>query len=179
MDGPVVRAAKAALERGDVNLVLAYVPASGEPEVREAFALASRVRGLSGEAREVADLHLFETAVRVHRAGEGAPYTGLKPAGLDHGPVIPIAERALESGSPEELADVLMRAMRDELRSRFAHVTALKSHAGESLENAREYTQAMLGLQVWAHLLYTAVRAPAHSGEGEAAHGGAHQHHAA
>jgi tetratricopeptide (TPR) repeat protein len=36
--------------------------------------------------------------VRIHRAGEGAPYTGLKPAGLSEGPIIPIAEKAIEIG---------------------------------------------------------------------------------
>jgi hypothetical protein len=34
---------------------------------------------------------------RLHRPGEGAPYTGLKPAGQDFGPVIPAAEHAIES----------------------------------------------------------------------------------
>jgi hypothetical protein len=179
IDGPVVQAAKAALERGDVNLVLAYVPATAETEVREAYELASRVRGLSRDAQAVADLHLFETAVRVHRAAEGASYTGLKPAGLDHGPVIPVAERALASGSADELADFLTRTLHDELRSRFAHATALKSHAEASLEDARAYTQALLGLQVWAHALYTAVKAPAHAHAAETGHTGAHQQHAA
>jgi hypothetical protein len=47
-------------------------------------------------SREVADRHFFETVVRLHRAGEGAPYTGLKPAGLDVGPVIPVAEHGLQ-----------------------------------------------------------------------------------
>ena len=49
----------------------------------------------------MADLYFFETVVRVHRAGEGAAYNGLKPAGLDEGPVIPIAEKAIETASPE------------------------------------------------------------------------------
>ncbi|WP_431298609.1 DUF6448 family protein [Tabrizicola sp. BL-A-41-H6] len=41
------------------------------------------------------------------RAGEGAPYIRLKPAGLDEGPVIPVAEQAIESGSPERLIAML------------------------------------------------------------------------
>jgi Family of unknown function (DUF6448) len=48
-------------------------------------------------SREVADRYFFETVVRVHRAAEGASFTGLKPAGLDVGPIIPVAERAIES----------------------------------------------------------------------------------
>lgn len=45
--------------------------------------------------------------VRLHRAGEGAPCTGLKPAGLDVGPVIPLAERAIASDDADELAELL------------------------------------------------------------------------
>src|SRR5690349_7161672 len=107
MDGPVVTAARRALECNDPGLVLPYVPRSGEDEVRRAFAAVSVVRDHGPAEREIADLHFFETVVRVHRAGEGAPYTGLKPAGLDHGPVIPVAERALETGSPDELVRLL------------------------------------------------------------------------
>jgi Family of unknown function (DUF6448) len=82
MDGPVVSAASKALEAEDVNFALAYVPESGEAEVRSAFKKVLRAREADDQAaREVADLYFFETVVRVHRAGEGAPYTGLKPAG--------------------------------------------------------------------------------------------------
>jgi hypothetical protein len=89
LDGPVVSLARRALDAGNVNLVLPWVREQDEAEVREAFAHALAVRKLGGEAKDLADRHFFETLVRVHRAGEGAPYTGLKPAGRDLGPAIP------------------------------------------------------------------------------------------
>ena len=104
MDGPVVTAARHALEAADVDMVLPFVHADGEAEVRAVFDTVMPVRALSSAAREVADRLFFETVVRIHRAGEGAPYTGLKPAGLSVGPVIPLAERAVETGSPDEVA---------------------------------------------------------------------------
>ena len=131
MDGPVVLAAREALETGDVERVLPYVPASGEPEVREAFGRTRTVRALGAEAREVADRWFFETAVRVHRAGEGAPYTGLKPAGGDFGPVIPVAERALETGGADELAGVLCGIVREQVERRLARAMALRERAGD------------------------------------------------
>ena len=169
MDGPVVVAARRALETGDVEMILPYVHASGEDEVREAFDRTLKARSLGGEARDVADRWFFETAVRVHRAGEGAPYTGLKPAGLDVGPVIPAAERALETGSIGELVDVLCATVRGEVERRHRHAMALKQHAGEGVADAREYVEAMLGLQVWAHGVYRQVTADPH------AHSGAHE----
>jgi Family of unknown function (DUF6448) len=95
LDGPVVGAARAALEAGDVALVLPFVPERDEADVRSAFTDVTRVRAMGDEARAVADRFFFETVVRVHRAGEGASYTGLKPAGTPVSPVIPIAEEAL------------------------------------------------------------------------------------
>ena len=162
MDGPVVTAAKRALEAKDVSIALAFVPKDGEDEVTRAFEAALRIRDLGSSVREVADLHFFETVVRVHRAGEGAPFTGLKPAGLDHGPVIPVAERAIESGSPERLIELLTVGVEEEVRRRFDRVMELKARANGDLDANRAYVAAMLDLQVWSHGLYQATGASAH-----------------
>jgi len=166
LDGPVVTAARAALDIEDVDLILPYVHEPGEAEVRHAFDLAVKARTQGAEAREVADLYFFETVVRVHRAGEGAPFTGLKPAGLDVGPVIPLAERAIEQGDAAELGQFLSAAVRDEVMARFAALMELKAHADDDAAAARRYVTAMLGLQVWAHKLHGAVHAAAHEGAG-------------
>jgi hypothetical protein len=164
MDGPVVRAAREALDIENVDVILPYVHKAGEAEIRSAFELARKARTQGVEAREVADRFFFETAVRVHRAGEGVPYTGLKPAGLDVGPVIPLAERAIASGDPAELADFLADAVRRETGERFAAVQRAHASAGEGVDAARAYVEAMLGLQVWSHKLYGAIHAAAHEG---------------
>lgn len=168
LDGPVVRAARVAIETGDVNQVLPYVPAAGEREIIEAFQLGRAVRPLGAEARRLADTAFFETVVRVHRAGEGAPYTGLKPAGLDVGPVIPVAERAIESGSADELTALLRRFVEHEIEQRFQQMLELKPANGDVAAH-REYVEAMLGLQVWAHSLYMAIHAQPHE-HGEHSH---------
>jgi hypothetical protein len=170
LDGPVVTAARKALDAGDVDLILPYVHADGAAEIRDAFDRTVKARVLGPEAEDVADRWFFETAVRVHRAGEGAPFTGLKPAGLDVGPVIPAAERALDGGSPDELVDVLCATVRAQVAQRLDRAVALKTHAGDSVEDAREYVEAMLGLQVWAHAVHKQVIADSH------AHLGGHDH---
>jgi hypothetical protein len=109
LDGPVVSAARKALDSGDPNPVLIWVQPKDEAEVRHAFAEAVAVRKLSPQAREMADRYFFETLVRVHRAGEGAPYTGLKPAGRDLGPAIPLADKAVATGSEAELASFVSK----------------------------------------------------------------------
>lgn len=163
LDGPVVAAARKALDATDVDLILPFVYAGGTDEIRDAFDRAVKVRALGAEARDVADRWFFETVVRVHRAGEGASFTGLKPAGLDVGPVIPAVERALDSGSTDELIDVMCSNVRDQATLRHRHAMALKTHADDSVEDARAYVEAMLGLQVWAHSIYKQVMADPHA----------------
>lgn len=168
LDGPVVTAAAAALEARRVELVLPYVPADDEQEVREAFAQTLAVEPLGPAAKRLADEWFFENVVRIHRAGEGAPYTGLKPAGLGHGPVVPVAERAIASGSPDELVAVLTRMVEDAVRARFEHVVRRKAGANGDVAANRRYVEAMLGLEVWSHSIHEALHADPHE------HGHAH-----
>jgi hypothetical protein len=164
MDGPVVAAARRALEREDVNLILPYVKDNATADVKSAFEKALRARRADPAAREVADLYFFETAVRLHRAGEGAPYSGLKPAGLDVGPVIPVAEKAIETGSPEALIRLLSDTLRQEVQHRFDHMKHLRDYRASDVAKAREYVEAMLGLEVYSHKLYLAMKAKPHEG---------------
>ncbi len=94
LDGPVVASARRALASGNVNHALVWVKADDEGVIREAFAKARAVRKGGGAAGELADRYFFETLVRVHRAGEGAPYTGLKPGGAIE-PIVRAADEAL------------------------------------------------------------------------------------
>ena len=95
VNGPVVGAAKQALEKGNVKLVLPYVQPDAEAELTAAFNQALKVRKSGGEAQKLAETYFFETSVRLHRQGEGAAYTGLKYES-DFGPALEAADAALE-----------------------------------------------------------------------------------
>ena len=161
-DGPVVAGALTALDTGEVNMALRFAPKDAEDEIRTAFTKAVQARSSGQVAREVADLYFAETVVRLHRAGEGATFTGLKPVGLDVGPVIPLAEHAIETGAGDELVTFLSDTLHEEVKHRLERVLELKARADTGLAEAREYTSAMLGLQVWSHKLYGAMRASPH-----------------
>lgn len=111
MDGPVVKAAQKALEAAKAGPVLAWVHPKDEAEIKTAFLETLAVRKLSPEAKELADRYFFETLVRIHRAGEGAPYTGLKPAGSVNTPGLAAADRAIETGKIEPVSKLLQRAV--------------------------------------------------------------------
>ena len=175
MDGPVVTAAKEALEKGNVNLILPWLPKKGEDELKEAFERTLRVRKSSKEAKELADYWLFETAVRLHREGEGEPYTGLKPAGLDEGPVVPRAEEAIEKEDASEVIEFLSHTVEEEVQKRLNHALSLKSHDENDVDAAREYVNAMLEFMLYSHKLYTYMTsAGGHAHAAEAGHG--HKH---
>lgn len=100
LDGPVVKAAQKALDSGNLNPVLIWVKKTDEAEIKNVFQKTLAVRKLNPQAKELADTYFFEMLVRIHRAGEGASYTRLKPAGRDLGPAIPAADKAIESARP-------------------------------------------------------------------------------
>jgi Family of unknown function (DUF6448) len=161
MDGPVVKAARRALESHDANLVLIWVQKKDEAEVRQVFQATLAVRNLSPEAKELADRYFFETLVRLHRAGEGAPYTGLKPAGRDLGPAIPAADRALEDGSMEKLKALLTDAMQRSLRKHYEQTLTKKRFRTDDLAAGREYVEAYVEFVHYVERIHEASTMPA------------------
>lgn len=141
LDGPVVATARATLATGDVTPLLKWVPSGDEETIREAFKHTMAVRSLGNEARQLADMYFFETLVRIHRAGEGVPYTGLKP-GTDIDPAVVMADKSLESGSVEKLSKVLTGAMNKGLRQRFNSALEKQKHADNSVTAGREFVEA-------------------------------------
>jgi len=141
LDGPVVMTAKSALEKGDVTPVLKWVKKEHEAEIRDAFKKTLVVRAKGPEAKELADLYFFGTLVRIHREGEGAPYTGLKPAGTVE-PPIAAADKALNSGSVDGLVKAVTDHVAAGIRERFNHAVETKKHADENVEAGREYVAA-------------------------------------
>lgn len=142
LDGPVVTAARHALESGDVNRVLIWVRKENEAEIRAIFNNTMNVRKLGPEAEAFADRYFFETLVRIHRAGEDAPYTGLKPAGRNLGPAIPAADKAIETGSDEALILLLTEEMQEGLRTRFKALFGKRGFTPDNVPAGREYVEA-------------------------------------
>lgn len=170
LDGPVVNLARQALAQGDVRLVLPWVALDKEEEIKDAFDLATAVRGKGDDERELADRFFFETLVRVHREGEGAPFTGLKPAGLDLGPAIPAADRALETGDPGPLLTLVNEKVHEGIHRYYTEAKERKAHAGESVEAGRAYVQAYVPYLHFVERLYTDATTPIAHGAGEGTH---------
>jgi len=160
MDGPVVKAAQKALINGDVNLVLIWIQKNDENEIRQAFARTLAVRKLSDEAKELADVYFFETLVRIHRAGEGEPYTGLKPAGRDLGPAIPLADQVLITGKADPIVKLITDGTRQGLTERFDHAVKARNYSTANVEAGREYVRAYVTFMHYVERAYLAAIQP-------------------
>ena len=161
LDGPVVIDARAALAAEDVTPVLKWVQAEDEAEIRAAFDRTLAVRAAGGAALELADIWFFETLVRVHRAGEGAPYTGLKPAGAVE-PGIAAADLAIDTGSADGLVAALTEHLDEGVRHRFERVVAAREHAGHNVAAGRAYVAAYVDFIHYVEGLHVALAGPAH-----------------
>ena len=170
LDGPVVNLARQALAKGDVKIILPWVAADKEAEIRKAFDLTMAVRGKGEKEKELADMYFFETLVRIHRAGEGAPYTGLKPAGLDLGLAIPAADKALETGNPEELLKLINGEVHEGIHKYYTEAKEKKAHAEEGVKAGRAYVNAYVPYLHFVERLYLDASTPVTHGGEEGTH---------
>jgi len=175
LDGPVVTDARAALLQQDVTPVLKWISADAEGEIRAVFDRVLAVRKLGDEARALADHSFFETLVRVNRAGEGAPYSGLKAAGSVE-PTITKADRALEQGSVDQLARTIASHVEQGIRKRFATALENRKHAADSITQGRKYVESYVAYVHFVEGIVQAVHAGPHHGEEAIEAGAAHAH---
>lgn len=161
MNGPVVKAAQKALETADVSLVFIWVQKKDEAQIQEAFRKTLAVRNLSPEAKKLADMYFFETLVRIHRAGEGVAYTGLKSAETQGDPGMDAADKALEKGTAEELLKDVTDAVRHGIHEQFTNAMARQTYKKDDTAAGRAYVKAYVKFIHYVERLYQAAKQPA------------------
>lgn len=169
LNGPVIQDARTALEKGVVTPVLKWVKKDAEPEISAAFDKALAERKLNKDA---ADMKFFETLVRVHRAGEGVSFTGLKPSGSVE-PIVAGADKALETGSINDLTQAMSKHLTSSVAERFERAFALMRHKDESVEAGREYVEVYVEYVHYVeglHAMIVGKGGQHHEESGEAKH---------
>ena len=142
MDGPLIADARKAIAQNNVNYALKWVSAANEKEIKDAFDLMMKVRGFSPEAKELSEKYFFENLVRIHRAGEGVPFTGVKPSGTPLDEKVLAADKSIEAGSLSPLEGMVAKDDMPELTKRFEKVMSLKNFDVNNVEAGREYIEA-------------------------------------
>ncbi len=145
VDGPVIADAKRAIETNNLNYILKWVKQESEKEMTDIFDLTMRVGKLNSEAKELSERYLFENLVRIHREGEGAPFTGVKPSGTHVDEKVLAADKSIETGDLSALESMVSDDKKHELRERFDKVMKLKNFEVNNVDAGREYVEAYVG----------------------------------
>lgn len=142
MEGPVIKDAQKALDNNNVNIVLKWVPKEHEKELINSFEKTQKVRKQNAESKELADNYFFETLVRIHRAGEGVAYTGIKPVGTKIDDNILEADKVVESGKIDHLLKMLPEKKHKEVKKLFDYIVALNKYDVNDVEAGRKWVDA-------------------------------------
>jgi len=159
MNGPLIPEAKAALEKGDVAPILKWIKKDKEDEIKAAFAQAVAVRAKGPEAKELADKYFLETLVRVHRAGEGAPYTGIKDEPVE--PIVAMADKALADGASDEMIKKMSAHMARAIQEKFQKAMEARKNKDKSVEAGREFVEAYVIYMHYVEAIHTAIMSAA------------------
>ena len=142
MDGPTVADGKKAIEAKNVNYVLKWVTPENEKEISEIFDLSMKVKDLSPEAKKLSENYFFENLVRIHRAGEGVSFTGVKPSGTAIDEKVLAADKSIAVGNLSPLENLVEKDKMPELKERFEKAMALKDYDVNDVEAGRKYIEA-------------------------------------
>ena len=173
-DGPAVTCGRKALETGNINYALKWIPAEGEAELRDVFGKTLEVRTLGIDAAELADRLFLETMVRIHRMSEGVGFTGIQPVGGPVDPVVAAADEAIAQGSDAHLLPMVPQERRVELDRRFDAALAVKDFDVDDVVAGRRYLAAYVDFFKYAegedHAHHGHENAPAGSHDHACAH---------
>jgi hypothetical protein len=91
-----------ALATGNANFVLMWVPEELENTLKNILEKTCCERSIRKNMQNRTIDWYFETVNRLHSANDGALYSCLKHGGRDEIPIVPMMERAIETGNLEK-----------------------------------------------------------------------------
>lgn len=155
VEGPVVKAAQAALNSGNINHVLIWIPAENENELKELFQKVSGIRNINENVREISDLYFYETVVRIHRMGEGVGYTGLKGKDFKPEEGIEAADLAIQNNSVEAILAHVEISDHEKVKNYFNELQSKKNFELNNVAAGRDYVSSYVHFIHYIESLYT------------------------
>lgn len=142
MDGPTAQDGQTALDTRNPSVALKWVGPESASELSAVFERSLAARELGGAAREVADRWFLENLIRLHRAGEGVAFTGLKPTGTPVDERVAAADRSIADGDLRSLVGQVPSDRRPELTRRFATLLERQHYDIDDVDAGRAYIEA-------------------------------------
>lgn len=164
-DGPVIKDATKALETNNANLVLKWITPEQEKEIIPLFNKTIQLKNGDKEVYAIVEKHFFETLVRLHRQTEGAPYTGLKPAGITK-QIIQMTDEAIEVGNVDDFLVKLNAHINKVIREKYQKVSELDKVKDNSTEQGRAFVKAYVSYTHTIEAMHDILE-----------HGGGHEGH--
>ena len=156
-DGPVIKDALKALDQNNVQLVLKWIEPQQEMEIIPLFDKTYRLKSGDKQVYSIVEKYFLETLVRLHRETEGAPYTGLKPAGSTT-PLVTMADNSIANKDVEGVIKTVTNHLEQVLRERYATVAKLSKTKDNLVVQGREYVHAYVEythtLEALEHILH-------------------------
>ncbi len=165
-DGPVIKDAAKALETNNVNLVLKWITKEQEKEITKLFQKTYELRNGDKGVYEIVEKHFFETLVRLHREAEGAPYTGLKPAGTTK-QIIQMTDKALKENNVDDFLLKLNNHINKVVREKYQKASVLNKLKDDSVEKGREFVAAYVDYTHTVEAIHDIIE---HGGSSHAGH---------
>jgi len=155
-NGPVVMAAKKALSTNNVNFVLIWVRSEDEAQIKQAFQTTMELRKLCPPVQDAIDNYFFETLVRIHRAGEGVAYTGIKDSGEVEIPIA-AADDAIEKNSLADVMKLLNEVISKGVNEKFNEAISKYNYDKDNVEAGREYIESYVLFMHYVEAIYNAA----------------------
>jgi hypothetical protein len=146
--GPMMKAARMALESGNARHILIWVPEGSENTLKNLLEKACCER--YSQKSKAADWY-FETVQRLHRSGMQSNYSGIEDVIFGEIPVIRKADEAIETGNFEQLSGLVPVMDISELRQRFDTIREMRNYP--DLSAGRTFVSAYLEFMLYLYKL--------------------------
>lgn len=159
-DGPVIQDAYKALKTENVSYVMKWIEPKQEAEITNLFNKTVGLKKADADIYSIVEKHFLETLVRYHRETEGAPYTGLKPAGSAT-PIVKMADNSIAKKDVETLLGNLGSHIQKVIIEKYEKVAELSKVKDNSVAEGRAYVAAYVD---YTHTLEAIEIVLAHGG---------------
>ena len=153
-DGPVTKAAKAALETGYANRILIWIPEESENTLKNLLERACCARSTRQDERNRTAEWYFETVNRLHVASHGLNNMSISTKTPEEKAIILLVQRACESGNFEEITLRIPDTPAGELRQRFEDLMKKRNNCEENCVAGRMYVSAFVDFITFVNNLH-------------------------
>jgi len=143
-NGPVIKAAKMALETGNPNYILIWIPEESENTLKNLLEKTCCERGVQKNTGDRAINWYFETVNRFHYAGRCPHYTRMKSDRLYGNQIIPDVEGAIETGNFEKIIARIPDSHVADARERFHRIRNKRNYDINNIADGRAYVSAFI-----------------------------------